>query len=142
EHEGGVRRPRYASANDAGGVGVDDDGDIDEAHPSPGIDEIRESKHVRGRRTADQFTRWSGYGTALWPIVVRKGLARGSPLVDPRFGARLASDILLTSSAARPSARGRHRPDRELGRITTPSFRNETLRVATQQGRHSQRHLI
>ena len=31
EHEAGMRRPRHAPADDAAGVGVDDEGDVDEA---------------------------------------------------------------------------------------------------------------
>ena len=34
EHEAGVRRPRHAPADDATGVGVDDERDVDEARPT------------------------------------------------------------------------------------------------------------
>jgi len=46
EHEAGVRSPGYAPANNAAGVNVDDEGDVDvdvdEARPGADIGEIGE----------------------------------------------------------------------------------------------------
>jgi hypothetical protein len=53
EHEAGVCGPGYAPADDATGIGVDDEGDIDEARPGADRGEVREPKHVRRRRMED-----------------------------------------------------------------------------------------
>ena len=47
EHEAGVRRPRHAPADDAAGVGVDDERDVDEAGPRRDVGEVRDPQHVR-----------------------------------------------------------------------------------------------
>ena len=47
EHEAGVRRPRHAPADDAAGVGIDDERDVDEAGPRRHVGEVRDPKHVR-----------------------------------------------------------------------------------------------
>ena len=47
EHEAGVRRARHPPADDAPGIGVDHEGDVDEARPGRDIGEVREPQHVR-----------------------------------------------------------------------------------------------
>ena len=47
EHEARVRRARYAPADDATGVGVDDERDVDEALPRRDVGEVRDPQHVR-----------------------------------------------------------------------------------------------
>ena len=47
EHEAGVCRPRDPPADDATGVGVDDEGDVDEARPGRHIGEVGEPQRIR-----------------------------------------------------------------------------------------------
>ena len=50
EHEAGMRGPRDPPADDAAGIGIDDEGHIDEAGPGADIGEVGEPEHVRRRR--------------------------------------------------------------------------------------------
>jgi hypothetical protein len=50
EHEAGMGRPRDRPADDATGVGVDDEGDVDEHGPGRHVGEVRDSQHVQPRR--------------------------------------------------------------------------------------------
>jgi len=50
EHKAGVRRPAHPPADDATGIGIDHERDIDEAHPGRDIGEVRDPEHVRARR--------------------------------------------------------------------------------------------
>ena len=50
EHEARVSAARHPPADDAAGVGVDDEGDIDEASPGGDIGEIGHPQHIRARR--------------------------------------------------------------------------------------------
>ena len=45
-----MRRPAYPPADDPAGIGVDDEGDVDEAGPGRHIGEVGEPEHVRARR--------------------------------------------------------------------------------------------
>ena len=47
EHEAGVRRARHPPADDPPGVGVDDEGDVDEAGPGRDIGEVGDPEHIR-----------------------------------------------------------------------------------------------
>ena len=47
EHEARMRRPRDAPADDAPGVDVDDEGDVDEAGPGRDIGEVRDPERIR-----------------------------------------------------------------------------------------------
>ena len=50
EHEARMRRPAGPPANNPPGIGVDHEGDIDEAAPGRNIGEVREPKPVWRRR--------------------------------------------------------------------------------------------
>ena len=50
EDEAGMRRPLTPPADDTAGVGVDDEGHVDEARPGRDIGEVGEPEHVRRRR--------------------------------------------------------------------------------------------
>lgn len=50
EHEAGMGRPRHPPTNDPPSIGVDDEGDIDEARPGRDIGEVRDPEPVGRRR--------------------------------------------------------------------------------------------
>ena len=50
QHEAGVGRSADAPADDAAGIGVDDEGDIDEAGPGGHVGKVGEPEHVLHRR--------------------------------------------------------------------------------------------
>ena len=113
EHEAGVRRPRHAPADDAPGVGVDDEGDVDEARPGRDVGEVRDPQRVRPRRLelpVDVVER------ARRGLVADRGPApacRGSTPCrahcphQPRHRAAGHLDALRAAAAARPCARRR-----------------------------------
>jgi len=47
EHEAGVRRSRGPPADDPAGIGVDDEGDVDEAGPGRDIGEVGQPQDIR-----------------------------------------------------------------------------------------------
>jgi hypothetical protein len=49
EHEARMRRPAHPPADDPAGIGVDDEGDVDEARPGRDVGEVGEPQHVRRR---------------------------------------------------------------------------------------------
>ena len=49
EHEAGMRRPAHPPADDPAGIGVDDEGHVDEAGPGRDIGEVGDPEHVRRR---------------------------------------------------------------------------------------------
>ncbi|GAB5378315.1 MAG: hypothetical protein AcusKO_47770 [Acuticoccus sp.] len=53
QHEAGMSGPAHPPADDAAGIGVDDEGDVDEARPGRDIGEIREPQPVRCRDMED-----------------------------------------------------------------------------------------
>ena len=50
EHEARMRRARHPPADDPAGIGIDDEGDVDEAGPGRDIGEVGDPQHVRPRR--------------------------------------------------------------------------------------------
>lgn len=47
QHEAGMSGPAHPPAEDAAGIGVDHEGDVDEARPGRHIGEVREPQHAR-----------------------------------------------------------------------------------------------
>ena len=50
QHEVGMSRSTDSPANDAPGIGVDDESEVDEAGPGADIGEVRQPEPVRRRR--------------------------------------------------------------------------------------------
>ena len=79
EHEARMRCPAHAPADDATGIGVNDESHVDEARPCADVGEIREREPVRASAWKIRFTWSRGHGAALSCTVVRIGL----PLMTP-----------------------------------------------------------
>jgi hypothetical protein len=79
EHEAGACRPGDASADDAAGVGVDDESHVDEARPGADIGEVRDPQRVRRRGMEDPVHMIERARAALSCTVVRMGLPRRTP---------------------------------------------------------------
>jgi hypothetical protein len=77
EDEARMRRPAHPPADDPAGIGVDDEGDIDEARPGRDIGEVGDPQHVRRR------------GMELAIDVIERARCR---LVAHRRADRLAAD--------------------------------------------------
>jgi len=56
EHEAGVSGSGDAPTNDAAGIGVDHEGDVDEAGPGRDIGEVGDPERVRSRARNCRFT--------------------------------------------------------------------------------------
>jgi hypothetical protein len=50
EHEACARRPAHSPADDAAGVGVNDEGDINQVRPGRDVSEVGDPKGIRPRR--------------------------------------------------------------------------------------------
>ncbi len=91
EHEAGTGRPADPPAHDAAGLGIDDEGNVNEAGPGRDVGEVRDPQHVRLRRPE------------LAVHVIQRA-RRG--LVADRRAHRLAADHPLQAHAPHPSLHG------------------------------------
>ena len=99
---GGVR---CAPTHDASGVGIDDESDVDEAHPSGDVGEIAATQRVFGRSAWNwRFTRSSGQGAERSLAVVLVDLPRTVPL-RPISRISRATVQRAASIPSRPSCR-------------------------------------
>src|SRR5690606_35505932 len=67
EHKARMRCPAHPPADDAAGVGVDDEGHVDEARPCADVGEVRKPEPVRSRRVEDpiHMVAWTWRGLVL-----------------------------------------------------------------------------
>lgn len=112
QNEAGMRRPAGAPADDPAGIGVDDEGDVDEprlsrdVEPAPAKAGVKSDTHSMfdaGARNC-RFTRSSGHGEALSLTVVRTSLSRITP-ARPIARIRRATVQRATSNPSRRSCR-------------------------------------
>ena len=104
EHEARMRRSRHAPANDAPRVGIDDEGDVDEARPGRDIGEVGEPQRIRAPALNCRLTWSNGHAVALSLIVVLTCLPRITPC-KPRARISRATVQRATSWPSRFSCR-------------------------------------
>ena len=79
QNEVRVRRPAGSPADDPSSIGVDDEGDIDEAGPGRDVGEVRDPERIRPWRMELPVDMIQRQDAALSLIVVRTGLPRITP---------------------------------------------------------------